>query len=78
MSLWFLLYQLYDANALQIGAPSELLVKLDDVTKKFERFDEADHTSKLGQDPELDFYMVRTFVWHLSSTWTKSQSNFCT
>lgn len=46
---------------LKIGAPSGLQVKLDEITKKFQRFEVAPENSKLGEDPELDRFMVVSF-----------------
>lgn len=44
----------------QIGAPPGLRVKLDALTQKYEqKFEDGDHGSKLGDDPELDYFMVR-------------------
>jgi hypothetical protein len=44
----------------QIGAPKELRNKLDDITKKFQRFQDG-KTTRIGDDPSLDFFMV-TFL----------------
>lgn len=41
---------------MQIGAPKELRIKLDDITKKFQRFQV--NTTRIGDDPSLDFLMV--------------------
>ena len=46
---------------LKIGAPSGLQVKLDEISKKYQRFEVASEKSKLGQDPELDHFMVIPF-----------------
>ena len=48
----------FPLSCLQVGAPAGLRAKLDDLTKKYQRYQDAGEISQIGDDPSLDHFMV--------------------